>query len=51
MQVTVLGIINVDFDIIGPLIKLSISIRYCRISGSIEVQYISFLHISRTPVI
>jgi hypothetical protein len=39
----------VDFDIIGVLIKFSLSIRYWRKNGSIVVQYISCQEISRKP--
>jgi hypothetical protein len=43
---------NVDFDVIGQrLIKSSISVRHWRRSGSIMVQYISYLYISRKSLI
>jgi hypothetical protein len=44
MQIKLLGITNVDFDVIGQLlIRSSISVRYCRKDGSILAQYISYL--------
>jgi hypothetical protein len=49
MQMKLLGITNVDFDIIDGLIKFSSSVRYWRKNGSIMVQYISYQGISRKP--
>jgi hypothetical protein len=44
MQMKLLAITNVDFNIIGQqLIRFSISVIYWRKSGSIMVQYISYL--------
>jgi hypothetical protein len=53
MQMKLLVITNVDFDVIGRLIRSSISVRYWTRSGSTMVQ--QGLHqlseISRTPKI
>jgi hypothetical protein len=47
-----LGIMNVDFDIIGKrLIKFSMSVIFWRNSGNIMVQGIIYLYISRKPMI
>jgi hypothetical protein len=44
MQMKLLGITNMDFDVIGQrLIRYSISVRYWRKSGSIMAQYINYL--------
>jgi hypothetical protein len=51
MHMKLLGIANVDFDVIGRLIRFSISVGYRRKSGSIMVQYISCFYMSRKPMI
>jgi hypothetical protein len=44
MQMKLLGITNVDFDVVVQLlIRFSVSGRYWRKSGSVIVQYISYL--------
>jgi hypothetical protein len=43
MQMKLLGAMNVDFDIIGQVIRSSIFVRYWGKSGSIMVQYINYL--------
>jgi hypothetical protein len=44
MQTKLFGVTNVDFDVIGQqLIKSFIPVRYWRISGSVMVQYVSYL--------
>jgi hypothetical protein len=48
MQMKLLGITNVDFEVIDlRLIIFPISGRYWRKNGSIMVQYISYLYVSR----
>jgi hypothetical protein len=50
MQMKLLEITNVDFGVIDQrLITFSIFGRYWRKNGSIMVQYISYLYISRKP--
>jgi hypothetical protein len=52
MRVILLVATNVDFDVTGRrLIISSISLRYWRKSGSIIAQYLSYLQISRKPMI
>jgi hypothetical protein len=52
MQMKLLGISSVDFDVIGQrLIRSSISVRYWRKSESTMVEYISYLQISRNLMI
>jgi hypothetical protein len=52
MQMKLLGITNVDFNVIDQwLIRFPISVRYWIKNGSIMVQYISCLQISRKPMI
>jgi hypothetical protein len=52
MQMKLLGITSVEFDIMSQqLLRSSISIRYWRKSGSIMVQYINYLQISRKPLV
>jgi hypothetical protein len=52
MQMKLLGITSVDFDVIGQqLIRSSLSVRYWRKSGNKMVEYISYLLISRKPMI
>jgi hypothetical protein len=52
MQMKFLGVTSADFDVMGQqLIRTSISVRYWRKSGSIMVQCISYLYISRKPII
>jgi hypothetical protein len=52
VQMKLLGITNVDFDVIDQrMIKLSISDGYRRKNRSIMAQYIGCLQISRKPTI
>jgi hypothetical protein len=52
MQMKLLGITNVDLDVIGQRpIRFSTSLRYWRKSGSNMVKYISYLYISRKSMI
>jgi hypothetical protein len=52
MQMKLFGTANAAFDVIGQrLIRFSISVRYWRKSGSIMAQYISYLYVSRKPMI
>jgi hypothetical protein len=51
MQMKLLGITNADLDVIDKCpIRFSKSVRYWRKSGSIMVQNISYLQISRKPM-
>jgi hypothetical protein len=51
MQIKLLGITIVDFDIIDQLVKFSVSGRYWRKNGSIMVQDIGYLQISGKPTL
>jgi hypothetical protein len=52
MQMKLLGIANVDLDIIGQrMIRSSVYIAYWRESESMRVLYIIYLKISRKPMI
>jgi hypothetical protein len=47
MKTKLLGIINVDFDAIN---QLSAFVRYWRKSGSIMIQYVSYLYTMTMPM-
>jgi hypothetical protein len=53
MQMKLLAVANVDFNVIDQqhLIKSPVSARYWRKNGNIMAQYISYLQISRKPMI
>jgi hypothetical protein len=43
MEMKLLGIINVDFDVTDKLMIVSVPVKYWRKNGSVMVQCISYL--------